>query len=58
MGRRKARPVSTIALKVGQGADARNHPYPQRSPVLGLVFGGTQQLRSEAASLLRAGSLS
>ncbi|MDP4501228.1 hypothetical protein [Nonomuraea turcica] len=50
MGRRKARPVSTIALKVGQGADPRNHPYPQRSPVLGLVFGGTQVLVTTSAN--------
>ncbi|GGO68400.1 hypothetical protein GCM10012289_27080 [Nonomuraea cavernae] len=44
MARRNTRPASTINLKVGQGADVRNHPYPQRSPVLGLAFGGTQVL--------------
>ncbi|MFI7641118.1 hypothetical protein [Nonomuraea sp. NPDC049400] len=50
MGRPKARPASTINLKAGQGADVRNHPYPQRSPVLGLVFGGTQVLVTTPAN--------
>ncbi|GAA3245656.1 hypothetical protein [Nonomuraea helvata] len=50
MRRRKGYPASTINLKVGQGADVRNHPYPQRSPVLGLVFGGTQILVTTSAN--------
>ncbi|MFG1962477.1 hypothetical protein [Nonomuraea sp. NPDC049028] len=50
MGRRKAFPASTINLKAGQGADVRNHPYPLRSPVLGLVFGGTQVLVTTSAN--------
>ncbi|WP_214109729.1 hypothetical protein [Acrocarpospora catenulata] len=38
--------VSTIALKAGPGAWAAHHPYPQRTPVLRLVFPGLQVLVS------------
>ncbi|GAB3149255.1 hypothetical protein [Microbispora hainanensis] len=48
-GRRTVPPVSTINLKTGPGASAANHPYPQRSPVLGLVFGGVQVLVTTSA---------
>ncbi len=50
MRRRAAHPVSTISLKTGPGASAVNHPYPQRSPVLGLVFGGVQVLVTTSAA--------
>lgn len=49
MGRRKVHPVSTINLKTGPGAAAANHPYPQRAPVLGLVFNGVQVLVTTSA---------
>ncbi|MFE3454801.1 hypothetical protein ACFXJ8_38350 [Nonomuraea sp. NPDC059194] len=49
MARRKAHPASMINLRVGTGAEVLNHPYPQRSPVLGLIFGGTQVLVTTSA---------
>ncbi|MFI6928177.1 hypothetical protein ACIBIZ_50195 [Nonomuraea spiralis] len=43
MGRRvQARPTGVITLNTGSGADAKNHAYPLRTPVLALAFGLVQ----------------
>ncbi|GII84161.1 hypothetical protein Ssi03_21510 [Sphaerisporangium siamense] len=44
MARRRTARISTITLNTGSGAQAINHPYPARTPVLALDFGALSVL--------------
>ncbi|GAT69014.1 hypothetical protein PS9374_04679 [Planomonospora sphaerica] len=49
MTRRRTHRTSVISLNTGCGAQATNHPYPARTPVLALDFGALSVLVTTSA---------